>query len=172
MLAKHIANIIMATAFISIFIGVFFFTYASKIEEKIVVQQSTEIVQDLTSSLLLISPQQKQVLKTAVLPSLQVSSELEQQDQEVKIANQELVRNAVKVISIFVLICVLLIGVLAYFFNISIMELVKNNLIILCFVALTEFTFTTFFARYYVTIDANFVKKQLADSLVNFAAKN
>jgi hypothetical protein len=172
MLAKHIANIIMATAFISIFLGVFFFTYASKIEEKIVIERSTEIVQDLTTSLLLISPQQKQVLRSVVLPSLQVSSNLADQDKQVQIANKQLIRKAVIAISIFVFVCSILIGFLAYFFQIPLVELLKNNLLILCFVALTEFIFLTFFAQYYITIDSNFVKKQLADSLISFANAN
>jgi hypothetical protein len=171
-LAKHIANIIMATAFISIFLGIFFFTYASKIEEKIVVARSTEIVQDITNSLLLISPEQKEMLKNAVLPSLQVSSALEEQDQQVKIQNQKLVQKAAIAISIFVVICSIIIGGLVYFYKIPLMDIVKNNLIILCFVALTEFIFLTFYAQYYITIDANFVKKQIADSLLNFASNN
>ena len=62
MLAKHAANIIIATAMISVFLGIFFFTYASKVEQKIVVTRSTEIVDDLITTAKNAIPQDKKEL--------------------------------------------------------------------------------------------------------------
>jgi hypothetical protein len=45
-------------------------------------------------------------------------------------------------------------------------KLVKRNLLILCFIALTEFTFAFFFAKKYMSINVNALKKSVIDSLI------
>ena len=86
MFAKHAANVIIATAMISVFIGVFFFTYASKIEQDIVVKRTTEIVDSMVSSAQIIPPSEKALISTQIAPNLTIPASLEQQDAEVAAA--------------------------------------------------------------------------------------
>jgi hypothetical protein len=46
------------------------------------------------------------------------------------------------------------------------MKLIKRNLFILCFIALTEFGFAYFFAKNYMSININGLKKSVIDSLI------
>jgi hypothetical protein len=168
MFAKHAANVIIATAMISVFIGVFFFTYASKIEQDIVVKRTTEIVDSMVSSAQIIPPSEKALISTQIAPNLTIPASLEQQDAEVAAANKQLMIYAAKAIAIFVSICVIVVGCLVYYYKLPLGELIQNNLIILVFVALTEFIFLTFFAQNYITIDGNYVKKTVVESLISF----
>jgi hypothetical protein len=45
-------------------------------------------------------------------------------------------------------------------YNFNFIHLLKENLIILCFVALTEFSFLTFFAQNYLSIDPNIIRRR------------
>uniref|UniRef100_A0A6C0KUF2 Uncharacterized protein n=1 Tax=viral metagenome TaxID=1070528 RepID=A0A6C0KUF2_9ZZZZ len=172
MFAKHVANIIMATAMISVFLGVFFFTYASSVEQKIVVQRSTEIVDDMVLTAKNAIPQsQKTVIMNEIVPYLVVPKSLEEEDAKVAAANKELMVTAAKAIGIFVFFCCILLTLLTIFFKVPIIELLKDNFIILIFVGLTEFTFLTYFAENYVTIDANYVKGKILESLITFGSQ-
>ena len=171
MFAKRIANIIIAVALISVFIGVFFFTYAAKIEQKIVVERSAQIAYDLTSTMKeTMSARDKELINEQITPFLVIPQSLEQQDKIVQENNKELLNSAIKAIVIFVVLCALVLAALCMFYKIPLFDLIKDNLIILVFVALTEFIFLTFFAQNYITIDSNFVKEKISDSLINFAS--
>jgi len=45
-------------------------------------------------------------------------------------------------------------------------KLVKRNLLVLCFIAFTEFIFAYFFAKNYMSINVNGLKKSIIDSLI------
>lgn len=171
MLAKHIANIILATAMISVFLGVFFFTYASKVEQNIVVNRSTQIVDDMIITAKNVIPQdKKKVIQAELLPYLVVPNSLEEEDAKVAEANKQLMQTASKAIGIFVLICAIIVSLIALFAKIPLWEMIKDNLVILIFVGLTEYTFLTFFAQNYITIDANYVKEKILSSLIQFGS--
>ena len=173
MFAKHVVNIIIATAMISVFLGIFFFTYAAKVEQKIVVARSTQIVDDLiVTAKNSIPPAQKELIKNEIVPYLTVPDSLEKEDAEVATANKALMKNAFKAIAVFVALCSILVAIISIFFKVPVIDLVKDNLIILIFVGLTEFTFLTFFAQNYITIDSNYVKEKILESLISFGTQN
>lgn len=167
MIAQSIANIICATAMISVFIGIFFFTYASKIEQNIVVKRSTEIVNDITDNMKVVIPNsQKEILKNQIVPYLTIPDSLNEADKDVENANAALRSTALKYIVVFAIVCLGIVGIIAFVNKFSFLEIIEENIIILVFVALTEFLFLTFFAQNYITIDANFVKEKLIDSIL------
>ena len=49
--SEEIASIMMSVLFVGTFLGVFFFTYASKVENQVVIDQVNYIVSDLTQQL-------------------------------------------------------------------------------------------------------------------------
>ena len=48
----------------------------------------------------------------------------------------------------------------------SFFEILEENIIVLVFVGITEFLFLTYFAQNYITIDANFVKEKMINTLL------
>ena len=169
MFANHAANIIMSTALISVFLGIFFFTYAASVERKIVESRTTEIINEITNVAKTNIPEkQKLIIQKEILPHLVVPKSLEEEDAKVALNNKNLLISSIKAISAIVLFCILILVALKYFYKVPLLELLKENLITLFFIALTEFIFLTYFAQNYITIDANFVKEKVLESLIEF----
>ena len=167
MFTKNAANIICATAMISVFIGIFFFTYASRIEKNIVDKRSTEIVDSITSNMKAIIPESdKQTIKNQVIPFLTIPDSLKQADQNVENANNALQKSAIQYIVIFASVCLIIVLCMSYTFHFSFFEILEENIIVLVFVGITEFLFLTYFAQNYITIDANFVKEKMINTLL------
>lgn len=169
MISKDIANVLCGTSLISVFIAIFFFTYASKVEQKIVQERCIEIVDDLTSPLSGIPLEYKNLIRKQINPYLTVSPSLEQEDQKVAQQNRALLKKTVTVVSVFLVVTFLIIFILSRIYGFSFIEILENNLLVLIFVALTEFVFLTFFAQNYITIDANFIKEKVAGTVAQFA---
>ena len=169
MISKDIANVLCGTSLISVFIVIFFFTYASKIEQKIVEERCTEIVDDLTTPLSSIPGEYKNLIREKIAPYLTVSPSMEQEDQKVAEQNRMLLKKSVLIVSVFLISAFLIIFILSRIYRFSFIEILENNLLILIFVGITEFVFLTFFAQNYITIDANFIKEKVVTTVVQFA---
>jgi hypothetical protein len=63
---KITVNVLLATAFFTLFITIFFFTYAKYIEKQIAIKNLTYLVKDMTSNLILLPPEYKQYLSSLV----------------------------------------------------------------------------------------------------------
>jgi hypothetical protein len=161
-----VANTLLSVVLISAFIGIFFFTYASYVENEIVKVRSEEIINDLTNTILTITPrQQRDELNRIITPYL-VPPNLAEEDKKVEESNTKLRKEAFSFIVIFFILGFSIFLVLSYYFKFSAKRLVHKNLIILFFVALTEFCFLTFFAKHYITIDSNFIKYKVLDTIM------
>ena len=168
MLTEHITKIILSVVVISAFIGIFFFTYEAKVEEKIVKQQSEEIIKDFTSEFRSLLPQP--ILKDVyniIEPSL-VAPDLSELDEEVRASNQALVKKATRIIVIFVVIGLLLVALLCFIFRINPRDMIISTTITLLFVAIAEYIFVTYLVQNYSTIDSNFVKQKILNILANY----
>lgn len=167
MLTKHIAHVLCGMSLVSIFIVVFFFTYAAKIEQQIVEERCTEIVDDLTSVVAQLPQDYKNMISAEISPYLVVPPSLAAEDSIVEAQNKALLKKAAIFVSIFVVITFSIIFIMSRVFGFSFLEILKGNFLVLLFVALTEFVFLTFFAKNYITIDANFVKQKIVQSITN-----
>jgi uncharacterized membrane protein YraQ (UPF0718 family) len=161
---RDIANIILHVTLISAFIGIFFFTYASKVEEQIVKDQVNYIVKDfIGDSKNLLGPESeaiKQMLNNIQAP------DLEEEDKMVKEQNSKLFSHAMKILVVGVLIGCCTVYWMSTKYDFDLMELIKVNLILLAFVALTEYVFLTYFGASFRSGDPNVVKKIILDSFV------
>ena len=161
---KHlIINGIMSVTFISCFIGIFFFTYGTYIEEKNVKSQSELLASDLASNIKLFLPD----MSTGVTPILvsQINPpDQSEDDKQAKIHNDE-VRNK----AIIVLFSLFVVGLSVSFLldRGKFLEYVEHNIIILLAVALTEFVVLTYIAQNYISVDPNFVKNRILVNLKN-----
>ena len=168
MLIENISKIILSVVVISAFIGIFFFTYEAKVEERIVKQQSEEIIKDFTSEFRSLLPQP--ILKdvyNSIEPSL-VAPDLSELDEEVRASNQALVKKASRIIVIFVVIGLLLVALLCFIFRINPRDMIISTTITLLFVAIAEYIFVTYIVQNYSTIDSNFVRQKILNILANY----
>jgi protein-S-isoprenylcysteine O-methyltransferase Ste14 len=168
MLIENISKIILSVVVISAFIGIFFFTYEAKVEQRIVKQQSEEIIKDFTSEFRSLLPQP--ILKdvyNSIEPSL-VAPDLSELDEEVRASNQALVKKASRIIVIFVIIGLLLVALLCFIFRINPRDMIISTTITLLFVAIAEYIFVTYLVQNYSTIDSNFVRQKILNILANY----
>jgi hypothetical protein len=155
-------NVILATSFI----GIFFFTYGAKIEENIAKAQANYIVDAMMDDVKLL-PQDK---LNDIKSSLQnmTPPDLTKEDNEVEEINKKLLIKALTVIGI-----IFLVGIsTAYYLcqigeKVNFMEVLKSGLIVLTFIGLTEFSFLTFFASYFISADPNFVKQTFINKIID-----
>jgi hypothetical protein len=168
---EFVAEIIMNIVLFSIFIIVFFFTYAVHVEKLIIKDNVSFIVDDLTSNVNLLSKSQTDEIKKMLKNIPQASLE---KDELVKENNKKLFTKVMIICSIFVTIGISLLGALFYFckdkmckFNIA--EVATKSLIAVFFIALTEFIFVTFFVRKYISANPNDIKKAAVKEIKKLA---
>ena len=155
----------MNVLLISLFIAFFFFTYGSYIEHKIVESQMKFLSDDITNTLRLFG---KNVNKKAKEQILQMKTpDLSKADKATKLSNKQIMMKAAKVNLIFtIIVC----AIIYFLYNKSkkdfnMKTLIYQNLILLVFVGLTEYSFITFFAADYVSIDTNNIKYNIIHNL-------
>lgn len=161
-----VANTLLSVVLISAFIGIFFFTYASYIENQIVKIRSEEIINDLTNTVITITPKQDREEMNKVIAPYLIPPDLSQEDKEVEETNKNLEKRAFAFIATFFVIGFSVFLLLAHYYKFSAKRLIHKNLVILIFVAITEFCFLTFIAKHYITIDSNFVKYKILETLM------
>lgn len=168
MLASVVIKILLNVVLISAFIGIFFFTYETKIEENIVEIQSKEIIQDMTGDFKkVLPPKVMQAVYDIVSPVL-VAPDLSEEDEYVKTTNKALIKKATKIIASFTIIGIILLIGAAIIFKVPMKDIVISSVAILVFVAIAEYIFLTFMVQHYKTIDANFVKYTVLQTLAKY----
>ena len=165
MIAEVIANMILQIVLIGTLNIGMYFTYTTSIERRIVESETTRIVQDLTNDIRTILPNDSLAYLNEKISPYLVVPDLSKDDDDVKKANAKLVYQAVKVLSIAVLIGLIVVLTMSILFNFSIKDLFLHNLGILLVVAIVEIVFLTFIVQYYISVDTNFVKRTVIDTL-------
>ncbi|MAI15338.1 MAG: hypothetical protein CMM15_15135 [Rhodospirillaceae bacterium] len=163
-------NVLFGVLFISIFIVVFFFSYA-RIMEKNVIEIQTEQVVDYFFDDFVILLQNDQVKDLAKQMLSNLDSYTQDDDARIKAKNQEIINQSLMLISIFATILLLLI-IFLFVKNCNKIDLQKmflKNVALLLVVALTEFLFTTYIASKYISFDPNYIKYTLTDAMKEFA---
>lgn len=152
---SEIADIIIHIVFISTFIAIFFFTYVSYIESRVVINQINYLVESSDSYINALPASVKQALRDSLT---KVKIDMVKEDASVDKHNMGLLKLAVVVlVSLFVVG----LGAAMYLAKHEFWSLIKENLIILIFVALTEFCFVTFIALRFMPIDPNRLKRKV-----------
>jgi hypothetical protein len=164
---KLIISVMMNVLLISVFIGFFFFTYGSYIEDKIVKAQTKILSDDIYNIIKLFGKNVNIKIKEQLL---QIKlPDLSKADENTVKSNKQIMMKAGKVNIIFTIVVVSVI----YFLynksgkNFNMKTLIYQNLILLLFVALTEFSFITFFAADYISINTNNIKLNVIKSIEN-----
>jgi len=163
-----ISSIILSILLSATFISIFFFTYVSKVEGEIVKNQMNSIVQDITGGINAFLPDaEEEKLKESInginLP------DMSQQDNETQTANNALMKQAIMAIAVVNGVGLLIILGLWYYYRFPVKTLIIQNIIIIAFVAITEFCFVTFITKNYKPLDPNYVKYLFVTQLEKFS---
>lgn len=171
MLPSEIATIILQVVLIATFIGVFFFTYASKIEKEIVEDQMDYIVKDIVNNIKIFIPENKRKDVSDFIKNMTIP-DMKREDKLVDDMNKGLLNKAVIVLSILVIVGVIAVYIMSIKYNFTLMPIIKESLIVLAFVGLTEFVFLRYIGKNYRSGDPNIVKYELINSFQKFAQSN
>jgi uncharacterized protein YacL len=162
---NFILNILIGVTIFGIFLTIFYFTYAAKIEEEIVNLQMKNLVDDFTYNLDILQKEDQQKI-TDYLNKLELPN-TDELDKEVEESNKKIIRNAMIFLGVFSGIMILG-SILLYVLNkdkISIKYLILNNVILLIFVAVTEIFFLNLVAKKYNSLDPNVIKLKIIEKL-------
>lgn len=168
MLPYYVVNTILHVTLISVFIGFFFFTYASRIEKNVVEVRTKSIIKDLMKDVRAFTPENLWKGLSPVINAKLQAPDMSAEDDEVETNNKVLLRKAVMTLTALFVIGMALTLLLSRYFDIPLKHLFITNLISLLFVAITEFSFLTFFAQHYITVDANYVKKTAIQAVIDY----
>jgi len=162
---KDIGNIILHVILIATLITIFFFTYATTVEEEIVKDQVDFIIEDLTDSTKLFPPEMTGVLKTSI--DAMELPDMKSVDSEVEEKNKKLMNNVLILIGSILISGLSLVYFMSQKYDFSFLELIKHNAIVLVFVGLTGFFFLRYLAKNFRSGDPNHVKKTVLVTLKN-----
>lgn len=158
---KQICQIILNVTIMSTFIGIFFFTYAASVEQDIVKEQSEYIAETMANKIKFLLPQDvKNELSQLEAPDMTKA------DADVKKSNTELRNKAMIVLGVVFVTGIIATLIVAKIGNVG-FHIVKESIIILLFVAITEFTFLNIVTKQYKVADPNFVTGEVLKSIRN-----
>jgi hypothetical protein len=171
--AFEVSNVIMHIILISVFLAIFFFTYGAYLEKQIFKSQIHYLIDDSFGSLKVLLPENiKDFLKQNISnysPSLDKS-----EDEKVEKMNMSIVKKASVIIGVVFVIGIIIITIITKNMNMENMsktkfwgKLIKYNIIALVFIALTEFIFASQYARHFMSIDINRLKKDILNNLIS-----
>jgi len=149
-----ITNIVISIGMIMIFLGIFFFGYAAKVEQEII-KLNTEII--TTDILNIILPSLDTNTKLNLLKDIKYP-DMSKEDSDVAEANTVLINNAIMLLVIIFIVSLIIGFALSYYYNHKFLHILGINLIILFFVGLTEYSFINIIAAKYISADTNYVR--------------
>lgn len=149
-----ISTIITSVGMIMLFLGIFFFGYASSVEEDIVKINTNIVTTDLVN---LVEPLLDNSTKSNILVNLEYPN-MEEEDKKVSIKNSELVMTSSTYLVIIFISSIIIGYILAYISGNNFWEILGMNVIILICVAITEFTFLHLIPKKHISADTNYIR--------------
>jgi hypothetical protein len=160
------SKVLINVLFISVFISLFFFTYAAKIEEQVVKDQMEFLCINITNMAKLggkeINQEMIKLINNINPPDLSA------EDKKASDNNSNIMKRVIKlVIGFSIFVAIIILGVYSQFGNKSydLGEIITDNFVILLFIALTEFAFLTFIGAKFISIDPNKTKLSIIQNL-------
>lgn len=170
------SNVLLHVCFFSVFVCIFFFVGASRIEKSIVQSQIQSTVKELVSEIKNVIPPDARTALATQIQSL-TAPDMSKQDSDAAANNKKLIEQSCMVlVPVFVVGLIIVIG--AYYGykhkykappEFSLQQLFAHNGIILGFVCLTELLFMLGIAANYRSLDPQVVKRVVVNSVLNYA---
>ena len=165
---QGVSNIVLHVTLIVAFISIFFFTYGSYIEKKVVDNQMEILVENFTADID-IFPDNVRDLMSNTIQNIELP-DMKKEDEAVKTSNTKLKKRAFTFIGTLTVVGILTMLILwvASGRKFSLKSIIMENVGLLIVVGLTEFMFTTFVLKNYRSADPNIIKKQVVDNLSDY----
>lgn len=156
-----IINIMINIGLISALLGIFFFTYASIVEESIVKANASIGVTNIMEA---ISPLLNNNIKQKIKTDLKVP-DLDKEDIEAKNKNNILMNDAFS--KLLIILDIGLTGgfILCTIYKHSFKHVLLLNLIITALVGCTEYIFLSFIPANFISVDTNFIRYTILTTL-------
>jgi hypothetical protein len=167
-----VIKILINTLFISVFLCIFFFTYAAYVEKNIIYYQMKFLSNSIKNDISVFGPIANNNFKLQIA-NLQIDN-MDKQDAQIKNDNKIILYKAIKANIIFTIFISVLVGILYSYSdkNFKIKDIIIYNLVILFFIALTEFCFLTFFGSQFISIDPNEIKLSIIKNIQNIKSND
>ena len=172
--AFYVSNIIMHIILISVFIGIFFFTYGTYLQKEIVKIQVEYLVNDLLSTVKVFIPKSEKIKRQIREFDIKID---ESQDEKVTEKNNQTKFKAFLAIFTLLACGILIILAISKLMNMGKMthkqfwfKLFKYNIIMIFFIIITRFLFTSI-AKKYMLINTNKLRKSVIDNVINYFEK-
>ena len=163
------ADIIIHVALVATFIIIFFFTYASMVEKKIISNETREIVQVFASKASsLLSDEQNEYVRS-LLKKIE-PPDMSSPDADVKQSNSNLMRKTFWCLAIVLAASAVVVSVLHRAGSFSIGKLFWSNILALVVIAVVYFCFLTLFAKNYKPSDYSLVENSFFKTLDDWAS--
>lgn len=164
--SELISKVFINVLFISVFIAIFFFTYGSYIEEKVVINQMHFLSKDIKNLFGLfgenINNLISQKLDEVTLP------DLSKEDKKAQQSNSIVKNKAFQFVLMFAVIVLAIVYFIYVRYNngtYQLNEIISENIVILIAVGITEYVFLAYFGARYISIDPNIIKLSILESL-------
>ena len=163
---KGISNLLVGVTIFSIFLGIFYFTYASNIENDILKIQIKKLVDSFTNDLNKLNIRDVNSKIYNIIDNFNVP-DMSEEDKKVKDNNNALMFKSAKLFGIFALFSIFFITAMFFIYKIDLKNILITNCIILIFVAITEIFFLNMVAKRYNSLDTNSIKKTIVENIID-----
>lgn len=190
MIYELISKVLINVLFISIFISIFFFTYGTYIEKKVITNQMNILAGNFMDTIKLFGNTANTNLYNYVNNNVLTPENITAISAEDKTAlagNTKIINKVILYVIGFILGVILIVGLLKLFtqlnknkeqkqgqgqdqdIELNITSILIESSIILIFIAITEFSFLTFFGEKFISIDTNKVKLEIVKNLQDYS---
>lgn len=156
-------HVLVQILLVSLFITIFFFTYGTYLEKKVIKNQMNDIASDLLTDINLISSDLHIAIKDQVTKIAEV--DLLEEDKKIQKQNARLRNITIGTISGISVVLIILIVVLSKYFEIDFKEILIVNVPAFIAIAITYFLFATYIGANYKSVDSNYVKKIIIQTI-------
>ena len=181
--SQFFCNIIIQVTIIFIFLSVFYFTYAKNKEADVVMNNVDFLLKHFIGQgkINFLTDDVRTTIKSDLTNNTTSDGSIKA-DKDVEKKNKDIIKKTIKtVITVVVSVCCFVLfcfimnkrGIFPSFFtHLEFKEIFSETLIIIIFVALTEFCFLKFFGSKFISIDPNKIKVAFLKNLQNYANSN
>lgn len=158
----------MHTGFFVITIPIFYFEFVTRIVSYSLVDNFTSIAyQRFVQSNLNKILKREQVEPIIDYMNIQIQPKIQQFNTEYSYGNSQLYNSVYEICGGISALCILLALLLCYFYNVSMLEVILENLIVLGFIVLSEFLIVTIFLNKIEIIDGDFLRATTVAAMVS-----
>ena len=177
-------SIAVQVTFVFCFLVIFYFLYVTKVEQdefkkqiELIVDNLTKDIKDQLNDIIINNGKDKlseddfQLLLYGIIDTVEekVSMDSKKMIDDINDSNKKLKNN----VYVILLIMLIIIGIVLVYFNcLPISLIIKEALIVVLFIGITELIFLTFVSERYISADPNRIKNKLGVSIKNWIKNN